>query len=103
MQLQDLVTVRMYYVDGSHVDRIIQYADVDRMVEAISKLHGIPGVNPHTGVKTKPVKCVSVFSMKFVGPFWWTTPDLESNYDPAGVKIFDACEIIARYPIKHEE
>jgi hypothetical protein len=78
---RDGVTPREYLI---HRD------EADRFVAATVQLHGPGCVNPYSGNATTPVDLIAVGDVVPIGPFWWTTPDLLRNHDPAGARIFRA-------------
>lgn len=89
MLISDIRKVTLFYIDGTPASFFVPAAEVDRFVEASKRLHWKPGCNPHNGSKTAQAYQITVATMGLRGPFWWTTPDLQNNCDPAGARIID--------------
>lgn len=89
MHLSEIRRVTLYYVQGHPSSYLIPAAEVDRFVEASKRLHWRPGRNPHNNEEAAKVWRITVAELELKGPFWWTTPDLQSNGDPAGARIID--------------
>lgn len=70
-----------------NAEYVLHKDEVDKFVEAQKRLHHDPGVNPHNGSKTAEVISIDVCEFGATGPFWWSTPDLQNNQDPAGAII----------------
>lgn len=87
-EIADVRQVTIYFYDGSH-QFLIHKDGIEAFVEAQVKLHFEPGVNPHNQNKTKKIWKITSSELSYDGPFWWSTPDLMKNGDPAGVKILD--------------
>lgn len=87
----DLARVRTYMVaqDEPATDRIMSEREMDKYVQATLQLHYQPGINPHTGAKVEKAAKITVSRLEAKGPFWWTTPGLESNDDYDGATLFD--------------
>lgn len=86
--ISELVMVVVHYKDGNHPDtKIVPKVDVEKFIEATKKLHHSPGINPHSKLKTARATHIFVYGMEVSGPFWWSTPDLQQNYDPNGARI----------------
>jgi hypothetical protein len=87
-QLSDLVKVTLVFFDLTTNDHMIRKEDLDKFVEASKQLHYNPGKNPHNGGNAKPICAITVETdLRWTGPFWWTTPGLKRNGDPAGVQL----------------
>jgi hypothetical protein len=81
-KLSELCSVTVEYGrdTGYVVEKyIIPKQDLDAFVEATVRLHHDPGINPHNKHITGPIRRISTDSFSVVGPFWWTTPDLQST------------------------
>lgn len=89
IQLSDVRKVTLYYIGTTPSSFLIPAAEVDRFVDASKRLHWKPGRNPHNGCEASKVYQITVGTMEARGPFWWTTPDLQNNGDPAGARIID--------------
>jgi hypothetical protein len=48
------------------------------------------GINPHNGGKPRRIWKITVVELEWLGPFWWSTPDLQKNNDPTGVPVLDS-------------
>lgn len=91
MLLSDVRRLTLHYVSGSPLSQyLIPATEVDRFVEASKRLHHDPGRNPHNGVGAAKIWQITVAELTPRGPFWWTTPDLQRNNDPAGAHIIDS-------------
>lgn len=91
VQASDLRQVTLYWVTvtgGNSTNYIVLAEDLERMVIATKKLHNEPGINPHNGVKTVKIGAIVSQPLKATGPYWWSTPDLQNNYDPRGARIW---------------
>jgi len=84
---RELVLVRLHFPASSQ-EHIMQRSDVKKFVEASLKLHFEPGINPHNKVKTTKIWMITQDSLKSLGRFWWSTPDLMKNEDPNGAEIW---------------
>jgi hypothetical protein len=81
-----------------HIDRANRIALVDPIIEAFRqqrrllavRLHHDPGVNPHNGRKTRRIWKITVVELEWLGPFWWSTPDLQKNNAATGVPVLDS-------------
>jgi hypothetical protein len=85
--LSDLRKVTLYFDNGSNASHIVIAGHLDEFIEATKRLHVSPGINPHNNQKTSEVIYITVDSLEMTGPFWWTTPTLNSNGDPAGAMV----------------
>lgn len=74
---------------GPPTSYLIHKDEVPAFVEASKRLHFDPGVNPATGGRTARIWQIIVAPLEFTGPYWWSTPDLGRNEDPAGARIID--------------
>lgn len=94
LKLSQIRRVTLHWRDGGPFDAPTSYlipaSEVDRFVEASKRLHFKPGKNPHNGGKTKRIWRITVAELELHGPFWWTTPDLMENGDPAGAHTLDS-------------
>lgn len=91
--LSSLRRVSVYYKGENSPDTqrfLVHELHVDRFVAAVKHLHVHPGVNPANGERCAPVWRITVSPLQATGPYWWSTPDLQRNYDPAGAVLFDA-------------
>lgn len=95
----ELILFRLYYRDGGMVEHTLMRKHLDRMLRATLQLHYEPGRNPHNNVKTSEARRIAICTQqgniktganaKGEGPYWWSTPGLMDNGDPAGALIFD--------------
>lgn len=83
----DLRVVSLDFHSGSTTEHIVLSAHVDRLVAASKRLHFRPGVNPHNGNETSRIWRIRVSELRANGPYWWATPNLNENGDPAGAFI----------------
>lgn len=84
IKLTDIKIVTLYFEDGSIREHMMHVSQMDAFIAATENLHMHPGTNPHNNRKTKAVETITVAPLELAGPFWWTTPDLMNNDDPAG-------------------
>jgi len=88
LKVSDLRLVTLYWQNGgANSTHIVPASDVERLKEATVRLHHTPGVNPANGGETRKVWLITSEGMTFEGPYWWSTPSLESNGDPAGARL----------------
>jgi hypothetical protein len=88
MDIKNLVSVIVNWEDDSHASiYLVPKVDLKKFVIAQVKLHFEPGVNPHNGNSTKRISSIWFSELELHGPYWWSTPDLGVNYDPAGAKV----------------
>lgn len=87
--IADLRLIILTYEDGLEEDRFVHKNSVDKFVEASMELHYQPGINPHNGGRAGKITRISVAKPDISGPYWWSTPGLQQNYDPEGVPIID--------------
>lgn len=88
----NFVKIYVEFESGTESVYIIQESDVDKFVAATLELHYNPGKNPHNDVVTSRVKKITKKALVKAGPYWWSTPGLQDNYDPNGVAIYDFVE-----------
>jgi len=91
-ELRQVVVTFKRQSPGDHPRQALyhmHYSQVARFVEATVRLHHTPGINPHTQGKTDRLWRIEVCDFTLTGPFWWTTPDLQNNHDPAGAQLID--------------
>lgn len=88
--LDDIRQVTLCFVGGSANTYLVHKDHVDRFVVASKRLHFKPGKNPHNGEGASKIYQITVAALEPGGPFWWSTPDLQNNGDPAGAQIIDA-------------
>lgn len=81
--------VERHWVGGDITTDFVPENEVDRFVTACIRLHHTPGINPHTGGQARKIWKIVAHDMEVRGPFWWSTPDLQENYDPNGARIVD--------------
>lgn len=65
--------------------------DIERFLKAILELHFEPGINPHItdrDPKTAEVQLVAIAPFSKNGPYWWSTPGLQENYDHNGASVY---------------
>ncbi|WP_293811819.1 hypothetical protein [uncultured Bosea sp.] len=79
--------VELHYAGGTTARYWVPSSEVTAFAQACRRLHHTPGVNPHSGKDTIKIWQITSRSMSVAGPFWWSTPDLQSNGDPAGARI----------------
>jgi hypothetical protein len=89
MHLSDIRKVTLHYIGSYPESYLIPTAEVPRFVDASKRLHWKPGENPHNGDDAARIWRITVATLGARGPYWWTTPDLQNNDDPAGARIFD--------------
>ena len=65
----------------------VRVCDLEKFIEACKELHYRPGINPHNGRKAACLKEITVKRFKMFGPYWWSTPGLQNNYDKRGACI----------------
>lgn len=81
--------VRMDFCYGASNEYIMHKDHVARFVEASVKLHHTPGINPAN--KEPTARIWRITSAPLHGhSYWWTTPSLKGNDDPAGAVIVKA-------------
>ena len=87
--------ITMYFHDDTTSEHIISSDEVERFSEACMRLHSYPGINPHNGGLPKKIKRITRKDLLSQhddmlpgGPYWWSTPDLKNNHDPAGAKVW---------------
>lgn len=84
--ISDYRMVRMDFCQGSSNEYIMHKDHVARFVEASVKLHHTPGVNPVNKEPTSRIWRIESAPLHQCS-YWWTTPSLEGNDDPAGAAI----------------
>jgi len=88
LKVSDLRLVTLYWQNGgANSTHIVPAFEVERLKEATVRLHHTPGVNPANGGETRKVWLITSEPMMFEGPYWWSTPDLGQNDDPAGARL----------------
>jgi len=91
--------ITLYFKNGQKAKYTISSEDVEKFVEACMRLHNYPGINPHNKQKTARLEKITrkdlLTDVKNIpnrpwssGPYWWSTPNLQKNHDPSGVKIW---------------
>lgn len=88
-RISEIRKVVLIFEDGHFQDYMIHENEVKRFVEACTKLYYDPGINPHTNGATKKLRRIDVAAFSFMGPFWWSTPDLLENHNPRGARVLD--------------
>lgn len=88
----NLVRVRLY-MDRNNPYNATEHItegglDALHLVNASLELHYDPGVNPHNGKSAAPVWKITVSQLRKDGPYWWSTPGLQHNYDPNGATLY---------------
>lgn len=83
-QKETVLGVGLYERQASY---IVHKDKVDTFIAATKELHDNPGHNPHNGNKATPVHQIEVGPLTQQGPFWWTTPGLQNNYDASGAPL----------------
>lgn len=93
-KLSQIRRVTVHYAEGSPFEQLPSYLiperEVAKFVEATKRLHFDPGVNPHNRQQTRKIWKITVARLQLMGPFWWTTPNLQENDDPAGAHTIDS-------------
>lgn len=87
-----LVKVSVFYTfEGEYTpsEYIVAVHQLEKFLLATLELHYNPGHNPHNRNKAAPVQLITTAVMKPAGPYWWSTPGLQENYDSDGVVIFN--------------
>lgn len=79
--------VDLHFAGGSTITHMVPTLDLSAFVEASKRLHHSPGINPHNGGETAKVWKITSRPMRIDGPYWWSTPDLGDNGNPAGARI----------------
>lgn len=113
VKVADLRVVTLYFIEDfkelayAEHEYVVHKHDVDKFVAAAVALHGPNGRNPHQtdpNVKSRRVSEIRVNPFIKTGPFWWTTPDLQKNDDPAGAAIYqkDVGGVVWRSPTYEE-
>lgn len=87
--LSDIRKVTLSFYGTEPRSYLIHKDEVDRFVAASKRLHFLPGKNPHNGAETANLWQISVAELEMRGPYWWTTPNLARNDDPAGARIIE--------------
>lgn len=89
MKLSDVRIVRLLWSDDSPAtDYFTTVLDMDKMVEATTKLHFNPGFNPHNNCPTSKIDGIDILMFKEHASFWWTNPDLK-NENEDGAKLLE--------------
>lgn len=83
----DLRYVRMDFRKGRSTTHIVLADELDTFIEACTRLHYSPGVNPVTSVETARIWRLSVAELMAGGPYWWSTPNLGDNGQECGALI----------------
>jgi hypothetical protein len=84
--IADFRQVRMDFCYGASNEYIMHKNHVSRFVEASVKLHHSPGINPAN--KNPTSRIWRITSAPLHGnSYWWSTPSLNGNDDPAGAVI----------------
>lgn len=93
--LHDLVRVHLEFGEeeeyGGRPEHI-HIVHVDQLVtlcRGLLELHFEPGINPHEGYRVIRAHGISLSVLIERGPYWWSTPGLQKNYDPAGAAILE--------------
>ena len=88
--LSELRQVTVYFTDGRDAHSyLVHQSEVDKFVAACKRLHVAPGVNPHNGMQCAKACKITVAPLCAHGPYWWSTPNLRENFDPAGARVID--------------
>lgn len=58
---------------------LVPVTDVPMLLEALIKLHHVPGVNPHSGRPTARLVRVRVGKAALGDGYWWTGPTLQDE------------------------
>lgn len=90
-QIIPISEVELHFAGGNIATHMVPTSEVSAFVEASKRLHHSPGINPHSGGQTAKVWKITSRGMRIDGPFWWSTPDLGNNDDPAGARILRWC------------
>lgn len=86
-----LVMVSIYFSfedDRMPTQHIVAVNQLEKFLLATLELHYNPGHNPHNLNAAAPVQLITTALLKPAGPYWWSTPGLQENYDSDGVVIF---------------
>jgi hypothetical protein len=84
--IADFRQVRMDFCYGASNEYIMHKDHVARFVEASVKLHHTPGINPANKNTTAPIWRITSAPLHG-SSYWWTTPSLKGNDDPAGATV----------------
>ena len=82
-----LSKVTLCYEDSSS-EYLVAESDLLRFLAAALELHYEPGRNPHSNFDTAQALAITVVQLRPQGPYWWTTPGLQENYDNKGAVVF---------------
>jgi hypothetical protein len=58
---------------------VVPASDVQLLVEALTRLHHDPGVNPHNGKKAAKLVRITVATPALGDGYWWTGPTLQDQ------------------------
>ena len=90
---KDLRRVELHWESlGEPAVYVVSEQELQRFIKATVKLHHHPGINPHVkdrDAKTAQVAKITAQRLKPSGPYWWSTPNLQENYDPNGAILWD--------------
>jgi hypothetical protein len=87
-RLSEIRKVTLHWHDRSPTSHLMHKDDVAMFVEASTRLHFDPGINPATGGKTSKIWQITVAELEFKEPYWWTMPCLGDG-DRIGARIID--------------
>lgn len=82
-----ITKIEIHWVGGRTTENFVPAPEVPAFVRATQRLHHSPGINPHNGGAAAKIWKITSRAMNVCGPYWWTTPDLQENQDPAGARV----------------
>lgn len=91
----DLVRVHLEFDEKDEHGEFVEHVHivhVDHLVtlcRGLLELHFEPGINPHEGYHVAGAHGISLSVLNEKGPYWWSTPGLLRNDDPAGAPILE--------------
>ena len=91
VKANDLCWVEVFFRGGDTRKHLIQRSEVDRLVEAYTKLHHTPGVNPYSKNETARIYKITKRSLSLQEDYWWTKPGL-GKVDEEGAHIIGGGE-----------
>ncbi len=81
MQINDLREITYKYADDEELKRyFVLKKDLGNMLEAMIKLHILPGINPYNGGKTSEIVMINInIPSNDRKKYWWTSADLDEK------------------------
>jgi hypothetical protein len=90
--IRDLRSLRILFDGGASETHLVHKDQIATFVEAKTRLHHTPGVNPHVPNGPEPTRAVLIVASPFsvFGPVWWTTPSLMPDDVDDGASVYSA-------------